>query len=197
MSSTPASFWFSIDPMSNFPATDGAVLLILVVFFLRSFFRGALKEVSSLLSIVTGYAAATYFGPVFEDTLSLWVSSSWSSRSTAFTGVFVVVWLAASITGRMVLHFSGASPNGYLNRISGGAIGVGKGIFFLSVAYATLLSVAPSITPKPRADERVMPIIRHTGEYIQKASVLELDGQVALIKKTLSESFFSSEKKDK
>jgi membrane protein required for colicin V production len=179
--------------MNNFPVTDGVVLLILVVFFLRSFFRGALKEVTSLLSIFIGYASATYFGPVFEDSLRLWVSSSWSSRSAAFTIVFVVVWLLASIAGRLVLHFTGASPTGYLNRILGGVIGLGKGVFFLSVAYVTFLSVAPSLMPGPRSDERVMPIIRHTGEYIRQASVLELGDQVELIKKTMSKSFFSSE----
>lgn len=178
--------------MSNFPITDGVVLLILVVFFLRSFFRGALKEVSSLLSIFIGYVSAIYFGPVFEDSLRLWVSSSWSSRSAAFTGVFVVVWLLASLAGRLVLHFTGASPAGYLNRISGGVIGLGKGVLFLSVAYVAILSVAPSLMPRPRANERVMPIIRHTGEYIRQASVLDLGGQAALIKKTMSESFFSS-----
>lgn len=195
MHSDPASF--GADPMSNFPITDGAVLLILVVFFLRSFFRGALKEVSSLLSIVIGYVSAVYFGPVFEDSLRLWVSSSWSSRSAAFTGVFVVVWLLASLAGKLVLHFTGASPTGYLNRISGGVIGLGKGVFFLSVAYVTILSLAPSLMPGPRANERVMPIIRHTGEYIRQASALELGGQVELIKKTMKESFFSTKQEDK
>jgi len=183
--------------MNDFPITDGVVILFLVVFFLRSFFRGALKEVTSLLSIFIGYASATYFGPVFEDTLRLWVSSSWSSHMAAFTTVFVVVWLLASIAGKLVLHFTGASPTGYLNRILGGVIGLGKGVFFLSVVYVTFLSVAPSLIPGSRADERVMPIIRHTGEYIRKVSVLELGEQVKLIKKTMSKSFFSSEQGDK
>ena len=65
-----------LDPMNDIPVADGAVLIILAVFFLRSFFRGALREIFSLLSIAAGYVAAVFFGPAFESSLHIWTNGS-------------------------------------------------------------------------------------------------------------------------
>ena len=103
-------------------------------------------------------------------------------KSGSQTAVFIVVWVGVSLMGRLVVHLTGNSSMGIFNRLIGGSIGAGKGVFLLAVVYAVGLSLAPHFIPEAQAGNRALPYIRRAGNFVQQACRLNLRGQVEIVK---------------
>lgn len=168
--------------MNNISVFDGVVLIILGAFFLRSFFRGALKELISLVAIFSAYLTTSSLSHVLENVVRVSFGSEWMIKTGSQTAVFIVVWIGVSLVGRLVVHLTGNSSMGIFNRLIAASIGVGKGVFFLAVVYAVGLSLAPHLIPEKQAGNRVLPYIRQAGNFVQRAYRLNLRGQAELVK---------------
>jgi len=168
--------------MKNISVVDSVVLILLGVFFIRSFFRGALKELISLVAIFSAYLTALSLPYVLENVVRVSFGSEWMIKMGSQTVVFIVVWVGVSLVGRLVVHLTGNSSMGIFNRLIGGSIGVGKGVIFLAVVYAVSLSLAPHLIPEEQAGNRALPYIRRAGNFVQRAYRLNLRGQVEIVK---------------
>ena len=171
--------------MTDFPIVDGAVLVIIAAFFLRSFFRGALEEIFSLVSVVTGYLAAGKYGEFVQAWMVGWTGESRWIKYTGYIGLFFAVWFLISLAGKMVSSFVRNSILGSWDRVGGGFIGLVKGAFIVSAAVVMLDAYLPSIAPPKGENSRVMPYVRQIGTYLRKAATWDLKGKVGEIKKTM------------
>ncbi|HBK80625.1 MAG TPA: hypothetical protein DDZ83_13300 [Nitrospinae bacterium] len=174
-----------MSPMKNIPVADGVVLIVLGAYFLRSFFRGALKEVISLVAVLSAYLSTSRLAPTVENALGVWLGSEWMAKAGSRTVVFVLVWVGVSLAGRLLLHLLGKSSIGLFNRFAGGVIGVGKGVFVLAVIYAAVSSFAPNWIPEEREGNRALPYISRAGNFVQRAYALDLNGQAELVKNAI------------
>ncbi len=172
-------------PMTDFPIVDGAIAVIVAAFFLRSFFQGALKEIFSLVSIVTGFLAAGKYGAVVQSWLEGWTGESRWVEYTAYVVLFAVVWFVISLAGRAISNFVRSSVLGSWDRVGGGLLGIVKGVFVISAAVVVLDVFAPSLAPPEGGNARVMPFIREIGAYIREAATWDVEGGVEKIKKTV------------
>jgi membrane protein required for colicin V production len=171
--------------MKNFPIADGAVLLVVAAFFLRSYFRGALREVFSLVAMMMGYLAAGRYGSDLGEVFGNWISGGRWVQVAANSIVFIAVWLGAGFLGKLLSRLADRSQMGPANRIAGGIVGLAKGMFVLGAVFAILEAFAPSVLPAAHENERVMPYVRLAGKYFQRAAKLDLEEQMELIKKSV------------
>ncbi len=171
--------------MKNLPIADGVVLLIVATFFLRSYLRGALREVFSLVAVMMGYLAAGRYGPDLGDVFGNWISGGGWVRVAANSIVFIAVWLGAGFLGKLLSRLADRSQMGPANRIAGGIVGLAKGVFVVGAVFAVLEAFAPSVLPAAHENERVMPYVRRAGRYFQRAAKLDLKEQMELIKESV------------
>ena len=125
--------------------TDMALLALVGIFSLRGFFRGGLRETLSLLSLGLALAAALRYGGFAEQELKRWVHDpQWLGQgSRALT--FLAVWLVSGLGTRWI--FSGAlqATHGMRGRVTGGALGLAKGLAIAVILFSSLQTYAPSL----------------------------------------------------
>ena len=189
----PGNFYGAdVMQMTDFPIVDGVILVIIAAFFLRSFFHGALNEIFSLLSIVTGYLAAGKYGGLVQEWMVGWTGESRWFAFAGYIGLFFAVWFLIGIAGKMVSSFVRNSIFGSWDRIGGGFIGLVKGTLIVSAAVVLLDAYLPSVAPPKGENSQVMPYVRQIGTYVRKAATWDLKEKVEEIKKSMGEGEKSS-----
>jgi membrane protein required for colicin V production len=118
-----------------------AILIVVVVFFgLRGFFRGLFREIFSIAGLIAGFLlAVTYARPVASTAEAIWPISPLVLKGSAFIAIFFVVYFLMSTAGWLLHRSERLLFLKTLNRAGGIAIGAGKGaalaalvVFFLS-----------------------------------------------------------------
>jgi len=112
---------------------------IFTIFFLTasaiwSYHRGFFREGFSLLAIVAGFWIASRYYAATAPFFKAWISEKLLADAAAFVTLFVLTAILISVTGalvRRILRISAAMS--FLDRVVGGALGVGKGALILAV----------------------------------------------------------------
>lgn len=107
---------------------DTLVILTLGISFVYSIFRGMIKEIFSILSLVVGYVAAVKYNGEAALHLQPYIDNESIARVVAFIGIYLIASLVVSVVGflvRKLLHKSDALS--LLDRLIGGFIGILKG----------------------------------------------------------------------
>ncbi|MEE9274816.1 MAG: CvpA family protein, partial [bacterium] len=160
--------------MNDFAVSDIIALTVLGGFFLRSFFRGALKELFSFLALAGGFFAAARYGSAAGEALGRWTGESDWLGYAGGGAVFVAVWLAVGLFGGLVSRLARAASLGPADRFGGGLIGLAKGVLIVSVAVAAIDAYAPGLILEDGGGGRVIPHIRWVGGYIRTVSTGEV-----------------------
>jgi membrane protein required for colicin V production len=125
-------------------------ILILVIFgfcLIRGFFRGFIKEVSSIIGVFGGfYAAYTYYMKVASP-LSGWISDKSYLYILSFLIVFCGVFLIISILGVVIKYILNISFLGWVDRICGAGFGLIKGVLIASILLIALTAFLPKRAP--------------------------------------------------
>ncbi|MEK7847129.1 MAG: CvpA family protein [Nitrospinota bacterium] len=121
---------------------DILFIFILIATAAYSAYRGLVKEIFSLASLVIGYISAansyltvsSYTAKLLNPAISKWVS---------FAVIFIVVWVIVILIGKLLQKIIRVSVTlSIVDRVTGGVIGIIKGIFILSV-FILLFSAVP------------------------------------------------------
>ena len=147
---------------------DVLILIIILLFTIRGFFRGFILELSTLVGLVIGYLAAiTYLGLLSGLLQSLLPEAPVSivniiSFSVIFVGINILLKISANIITR-TLKFA---MLGWLNRLLGAVFGMTKSILILSIVVF-LLSLIPwsnsQMYASGAADSVLFPLLRFLG----------------------------------
>ena len=145
-------------------------ILVSIIFgfcLIRGIFRGLVKELSSIIGVITGYYAAYSYYPHVAKFLSKWVSVVDYSRLIGFLIIFIGVFLIISILGVIIKYLMSIAFLGWADRISGGIFGLIKGLLIASVlfiVFTTFLSKNASLIK----DSVVAPHLSHFSTQMAK-----------------------------
>jgi len=146
---------------------DILVSIILGFCLIRGIFRGLVKELSSIIGVITGYYAAYSYYPQVAKFLSKWVSVADYNRLIGFLVIFIGVFLIISILGVIIKYLMSIAFLGWTDRISGGIFGLIKGLLIASVlfiVFTTFLSKNASLVK----DSVVAPHLSHFSTQMAK-----------------------------
>lgn len=113
---------------------DIVLALILLYGLVRGFFRGLLAEVASLVGIVLGIYGAIHFSHLLAGFFSK--NMGWDSQYVnliAFAITFVLIVFLISLAGRVLTKIAAFAALGLVNKFLGGAFGLIKVAFLVSV----------------------------------------------------------------
>ena len=122
---------------------DFIIIIICLIFTLLGLFKGFLLEFFGLVALVAGIFSAINF---YTQTAG-WFENIFPAGPTqnvaGFAAVFLITWLAVKIIGWILNKNMGEAETNPLSRISGGAIGLVKSIFFISIAVYMIENAFP------------------------------------------------------
>jgi membrane protein required for colicin V production len=124
--------------VGEFVLFDYALLLILVISFVTSLFRGFLKESLSLASWVVAFWVAWGFGVPFSGWLEAWLSDSALRLWVARALLFVLVLLAGGLLGRLAGLLMVSTGLTGTDRSLGVFFGLGRGVFLCCMLLTVL-----------------------------------------------------------
>ena len=181
-------------PSVNVP--DFVILLIVAGFFLRSFFRGAVKELFSLLALFTGYVAAVRYGWMIAEKAVFWTGDGIWVRHGGYAAVFIVVWLGVNLIGTLASRLVRSSAVGLSDRIGGGILGGVKGVLLISAGLLIVQTHFSDTILDAGKGERVMPWIRRVSVYLRYMSPAELNARIKEMKRLIGPEMEGREKYD-
>ncbi|HEY9186107.1 MAG TPA: CvpA family protein [Salegentibacter sp.] len=172
---------------------DIVLALILLYGLVRGFFRGILAEVASLVGIVLGIYAAIHFSYILADFFS--ENMGWDTQYVnliAFAITFVLIVFLISLAGRILTKIAAFAALGLVNKFLGGAFGLIKVAFLVSVIimffkatnekidlvseeilersvlYAPIESIAPMLLPSILREAKKQDLLEGFDELTEK-----------------------------
>jgi membrane protein required for colicin V production len=132
---------------------DLTLLVIMLLFGLRGYFRGLFREVFSLLGLVAGFVgAARYAGPLAGLAANYWNTTPIILKGVAFVICFFVIYVLFNVTGWLLHRSAKILFLQTVNRLGGVVLGVGKGTALAALVVFTMTST--TLVP-PSARERL------------------------------------------
>ena len=156
---------------------DIIVSIIFSFCLIRGIFRGLVKELSSIIGVLTGYYAAYSYYPHVAKILSQWIPVVAYSKLIGFLVIFIGIFLIISILGVIIKYLMSISFLGWADRISGGVFGLIKGLLIASVLFIVFTTFLPKNASIVK-DSIVAP-------YVSRASTV----MVKIVKKDMKHEF--------
>lgn len=129
---------------------DLILLVLLLLFALRGYFKGLFRETFALLGLFLGFMAAVrYDEPVAAFLAESWKSSLIVLRAAAFVALFFVTYFSLNLVGWLLHRSASLLFLQGINRIGGVVVGVGKGAALMALALF-FLSSTPMISGKAK-----------------------------------------------
>ena len=133
---------------------DAVLLVALAAFGLRGFFRGFVRETTSLVAIVAAVAGVVlYAGRLAEALMARGVAEAELALVGAGAATFLVIYLAVTLAGWGMDRLAHALFLGPVVRILGIAFAVGKGAIVLGFALIVGQQWAPTMLSQKRVDD--------------------------------------------
>jgi membrane protein required for colicin V production len=128
---------------------DLTLLMVLLLFGLRGYFRGLFREAFSLLGLVVGFiGAARYDEPLAALAATYWNPGPLVLKGAAFVAGFFVIYLLFNVAGWLLHRSAKILFLQTVNRLGGVALGVGKGtaVAALVIFAMTSTTLVPQST---------------------------------------------------
>jgi len=143
---------------------DPILLVLLLLFGLRGYFKGLFRESFSLLGLIIGFMVAVRYD---EPAALLW-PESWKLsllvvRVLTFVGLFFVVYFTFSLVGWLLHRSAKFLFLQVVNRIGGIVVGMGKGAAVLALVIFLLASfpLMPQRTRQKIDESYLAPPLHH------------------------------------
>lgn len=124
-------------------ALDILFVVIMGFSLVRGIFRGLVKEVASIIGVLSGYYAAYTYYPLLARLLSRWMSDTAYLNIVSFLILFCLVFLIISLIGVVLKYLLSIAYMGWADRVSGALFGLGKSILVASVILVALTTFLP------------------------------------------------------
>lgn len=130
---------------ANLNGLDYAIITVIGLGTIYGFSRGALRMVTSLLSLVGGlYAASLYHGAAANLAGREFGAGAATARILGYVAVFVLVFLAIEIAGNIVIRLVQLVRMAWIDRLIGGAAGAALAAIALGFAIMALMVLLPA-----------------------------------------------------
>ncbi|MDX1762792.1 MAG: CvpA family protein [bacterium] len=143
---------------------DTIIIVIVGAAFVMSLFRGVIKEVFALGSVILGFLIASRTHGQVAAFLTAYMDHAPTARIVAYGVVFVGASVAIRILGSFVEKLVKKSLLGWVDHLAGSLFGLLKGCLIVSVLIMVLTAFAP--------DSRVLTESRLTPRIISTVGLL-------------------------
>jgi membrane protein required for colicin V production len=126
---------------------DIVIVVILGFGLIRGFFRGLVKELSSIIGVIAGFFAANLYHPLLIPWFKSWISNTAYIQIICFAIVFVGVFVIVSILGIIIKYLLNVAFLGWADRIFGILFGLVKGVLISAVILMALTAFLPKNSP--------------------------------------------------
>ncbi|MDO8409205.1 MAG: CvpA family protein [Phenylobacterium sp.] len=156
---------------------DIMALTLLAVSGGVGFFRGAVREMATVLALLVAAAAALwglrFSGPLLRGMLE----PVWAANVAAVLLVFVVIYIALRlIGGRIANRVQATNVLGFLDRVIGAGFGLIRSLVVLGAFHLALTAVAPpERIPQWIAGAALYPLTQAAGEVLKAFAPRGLD----------------------
>ncbi len=146
---------------------DMVIIAVLCFCLVRGFFRGLVKELSSIIGVFAGFYAAYTYYRTLAGYMTKWTSGFEHTNIICFLIIFLSVFVTISILGLFLKYILNISFLGWIDRICGTCFGFIKGILVVSVLLLVLTT-----------------FLKQNGAFIQKSV---LSPHVMVISETMAQ----------
>ncbi len=130
---------------ANMNGLDYAIITMIGLGMVYGFSRGALRMVTSLLSLVGGlYAASLYHGAAASLANREFGAGSATARIVGYIAVFVLVFLAIEMAGNIFIRLIQLVRMGWIDRLIGGVTGAAVAAIALGFAIMAMMVLLPA-----------------------------------------------------
>ena len=165
---------------------DTIIAILLGYCLIRGFFRGLIKEISSILGVLGGFYAGYTYYPDISKLLSAWISNPAYAKITGFMLLFCGVFIFVSIIGVIIKYLMNIAFLGWVDRICGVLFGIAKGVLIASVLLMILTAFLPKGAPLIK-DSLLAPHVSRISEVmaqlVSKDMKLEFTTKIVELKK--------------
>jgi membrane protein required for colicin V production len=143
------------------------IIIIATLFFctIRSFFKGTIHEIFSLLALVMGiFLARRFYHPIAQ---SLGREGSLIAATLAFIILFLAVYITIIIFGKLLRHVIKSVELGWLDHLGGALLGFIKGCFLACLLAGILILILPSESRLIQTS-RLTPLLYRTSSLLLK-----------------------------
>jgi len=121
-------------------------IIISVIFgycLVRGLFRGLIKELASIVGVLSGfYAAYTYYQEVAR-LMSDWISNTAYLNIVSFLMIFCFIFIVISIMGILIKYLLNIVFLGWVDRLFGAVFGMVKALLIAAVLLIMFTSFLP------------------------------------------------------
>jgi membrane protein required for colicin V production len=126
---------------------DILVIVILGYCLVRGLFRGLVKEVSSIIGVLSGFYAAYLYYPLVAKWLSRFISDISYRHILSFLIIFCCVLILVNVLGIIIKYLMNIAFLGWVDRVFGLVFGITKGILIVAVLLMILTAFLPKGAP--------------------------------------------------
>jgi membrane protein required for colicin V production len=149
-------------------ALDIIILGIIGVSLLYSTWKGFIRDAFSLVGLVGGFFVASRFYPLAASWLDSRVPYPWMTVVLGWVLIFLIVYIAVSVLGRMVRGSLNFLRLGWVDRLVGFFFGFLKGVLLcagLLVVLAAFLPPETALLVRSRLAPRVLELTHKLGRW--------------------------------
>ncbi len=126
---------------------DILFVVILIYCTVMGLFRGTVRELSAIGGVFIGLVAAFFLHVPFSGTLSGWISDDPYRRILGFLVVFLFTIVLVAVVSLVVRYLLKVRVKGWLDRLSGGGLGVVKALMVGAILLLVLVVYLPTGAP--------------------------------------------------
>lgn len=127
-----------MDWLPGITAFDVLALLLFLAFLVRGVWIGFIRQISSLIAMIGGFALAGYFDNEFYRLLLPYIDNSHTAFLLTYIVLFVAFFVLLKLAGLGLKKVMDVSLTTWFDRIVGGLFGVVKGVFFISLLFVII-----------------------------------------------------------
>lgn len=125
---------------------DVLILGILNFCLIKGIFRGLIKEGVSLIGVIAGFCAASYYYLLIVGIFSNWISNRAYLRMLGFLSVFIGIVIIINVLIPTIKYILGLDFIQGVDRSLGGGVGITKGIILSSILLIIFTTFLPAGT---------------------------------------------------
>lgn len=129
-----------MDWLSGITAFDVLALLIFLAFLVRGIWIGFIRQISSLVAMIGGFAFAGYFDSDFYHLVLPYIDNSHIAFLVTYILLFIAFFFLIKLIGMGLKTVMDVSLTPWFDRMVGGLFGFIKGFFFLSLLFVVISS---------------------------------------------------------
>ena len=124
--------------LSGISAFDVFAFLIFIAFMVRGIWIGFIRQISSLVAMIGGFALAGYFDSEFYRLVLPYIDNSHIAFLITYILLFIAFFFLIKLVGLGLRKVMDVTLTTWFDRTVGGLFGVIKGFFFVSLLFIVI-----------------------------------------------------------